>query len=150
MTAKKCTKERDARAKLFCQSKLITFLPFSLPLPSSLLPNTNTVDINCTDIDRIRDDTEEAPGNGRRRGGSAVLLGLEKMAEKFTRYITNTLWSLALLHKFDTELSEIFPGWGQVVSNKRNSFLNVIGNGGYVGTFVSHSFDALPVHLKGK
>ena len=150
MTAKKCTKKPDARAKLFCQSKLIAFLLFSLPSPSSLLPNTNTVDINCTDIGRIRDDTEEAPGNGRRRGGSAVLLGLEKMAENFTRYITNTLWSLALLHKFDTELSEIFPGWGQVVSNKRNSFLNVIGNGGYVGAFVSHSFDALPVHLKGK
>ena len=91
MTAKKCTKKRDARAKLFCQSKLIAFLPFSLPSPSSLLPNTNTVDINCTDIGRIRDDTEEAPGNGRRRGGSAVLLGLEKMAENFTRYITNTL-----------------------------------------------------------
>ena len=91
MTAKKCTKERDARAKLFCQSKLIAFLPFSLPSPSSLLPNTNTVDINCADIDRIRDGTEEAPGDGRRRGGSAVLLGLEKMAENFTRYITNTL-----------------------------------------------------------
>ena len=91
MTAKKCTKKRDARAKLFCQSKPIAFLPFSLPSPSSSLPNTNTVDFNCTDIDRIRDDTEEAPGNGRRRGGSAVLLGLEKMAENFTRYITNTL-----------------------------------------------------------
>ena len=91
MTAKKCTKKRDARAKLFCQSKLIAFLPFSLPSPSSLLPNTNTVDVNCTDIDRIRDGTEEAPADGRRRGGSAVLLGLEKMAENFTRYITNTL-----------------------------------------------------------
>ena len=91
MTAKKCTKKRDARAKLFCQSKLIAFLPFLLPSPSLLLPNTNTVDINCTDIDRIRDGTEEAPGDGRRRGGSAVLLGLEKMAENFTRYITNTL-----------------------------------------------------------
>ena len=52
---------------------------------------TCAVDINCADIDRIRDDTEEAPGDGRRRGGSAVLLGLEKMAENFTRYITNTL-----------------------------------------------------------
>ena len=37
-TAKKCTKKRDARAKLlFCQSKPITFLPFSLPSSSSLL-----------------------------------------------------------------------------------------------------------------
>ena len=37
-TAKKCTKKRDARAKLlFCLSKPIVFLPFSLPSPSSLL-----------------------------------------------------------------------------------------------------------------
>ena len=42
MTAKKCTKKRDARAKLlFCQSKPFAFLPFSLTSPSSLrkLPN---------------------------------------------------------------------------------------------------------------
>ena len=32
MAAKKCTKRRDARAKLlFCKSKPIDFLPFSLP-----------------------------------------------------------------------------------------------------------------------
>ena len=38
MTAKKCTKTRDARAKLlFCQSKPVAFLPFSLMSPSSLL-----------------------------------------------------------------------------------------------------------------
>ena len=37
-TTKKCTKKRDARAKLlFCQSKPIAFLPFSLPSTSSLL-----------------------------------------------------------------------------------------------------------------
>ena len=37
VTAKKCAKRRDARAKLFfCQSKLIGSLPFSLPSPSSL------------------------------------------------------------------------------------------------------------------
>ena len=36
--ARKCTKKRDARAKLlFCQSKPIVFLPFSLTSPSSLL-----------------------------------------------------------------------------------------------------------------
>ena len=36
--AKKRTKNRDARAKLFFrQSKPIAFLPFSLPSPSSLL-----------------------------------------------------------------------------------------------------------------
>ena len=36
-TAEKCTKKRDARAKLlFCLSKPIAFLPFPLPAPSSL------------------------------------------------------------------------------------------------------------------
>ena len=41
-TAKKCTKKRDARAKLlFCQSKPIGFIPFSLPSPSSLLKLPN-------------------------------------------------------------------------------------------------------------
>ena len=38
VTAKKCSKKRAARAKLlFCQSKPITILPFSLTSPSSLL-----------------------------------------------------------------------------------------------------------------
>ena len=37
-TAKKCTKKRDARAKLlFCQSKPIAFLSFLFTSPSSLL-----------------------------------------------------------------------------------------------------------------
>ena len=41
MTAKKCTKKHYARAKLlFCLSKPIAFLPFSLPSPSSLLKLT--------------------------------------------------------------------------------------------------------------
>ena len=38
VTAKKCTKKRGARAELlFCQSKSIAVLPFSLTSPSSLL-----------------------------------------------------------------------------------------------------------------
>ena len=38
MTVKECTKKRDARKKLlFCQSKPIAFLPFSLTSPPSLL-----------------------------------------------------------------------------------------------------------------
>ena len=38
MMAKKCTKKRDACAKLlFYQSKHISLLPFLMPLPSSLL-----------------------------------------------------------------------------------------------------------------
>ena len=44
MTAKKCTKKRDARAELLiCQSEPIAFLPFLLPLPSSLLKLPNIV-----------------------------------------------------------------------------------------------------------
>ena len=44
MTAKKSTKKRDARAELLiCQSKPIAFLPFSLPLPTSLLKLPNIV-----------------------------------------------------------------------------------------------------------
>ena len=35
-TAEKCTKKRDARATLFCLSKPIALLPFSLPSSSSL------------------------------------------------------------------------------------------------------------------
>ena len=42
MTAKKCTKKRDVCAKLlFCQSKTIAFLTFSLPSTSSLLKLPN-------------------------------------------------------------------------------------------------------------
>ena len=41
-TAKKWTEKRDARAKLlFCQSKPIVFLPFSVTSPSSLLKLCN-------------------------------------------------------------------------------------------------------------
>ena len=41
-TAKKCTKKRDAHAKLsFCQSKPIASLTFSLPSPSPLLKLPN-------------------------------------------------------------------------------------------------------------
>ena len=42
MTAKKCTKKRDARAKLlFCVINILLFLTFSLPSPSSLLKLPN-------------------------------------------------------------------------------------------------------------
>ena len=43
VTVNKCAKNRDASAKLlFCQSKPIAFLPFSLTSPSSLLKLPNT------------------------------------------------------------------------------------------------------------
>ena len=42
MTAKKCTKKRDARVKLlFRQSKPIAFLTFSLPSSLLKLPNVS-------------------------------------------------------------------------------------------------------------
>ena len=44
-TAKKCTKKRDARAKLlFCQSKPIALLPLSLTSLSSFLKLPNVSD----------------------------------------------------------------------------------------------------------
>ena len=45
---KEITKKRDERAKLFCQSKPVAFLPFSLTLPSSLfkLP----ILVNCKTV----------------------------------------------------------------------------------------------------
>ena len=56
MTAKKCTKKRNASAKLlFCQSKPIAFLPFSLPLPlpssSVKLPKEAS---NAAEIETVR------------------------------------------------------------------------------------------------
>ena len=53
MTAKKCTKTRDARAKLlFYQFKPIAFLPFSLKSPSSLrrLSNSTLLRVHHEDL----------------------------------------------------------------------------------------------------
>jgi len=51
VTAKKCTKKRNARAKLlFGQSKPIDFLPFSLTSPSSLLKLSNVCRITPAKI----------------------------------------------------------------------------------------------------
>ena len=49
VTLKKCTKKRDTRAKLlFCQSKPVVFLPFSLTLASSLLLKLPIIAVDCT------------------------------------------------------------------------------------------------------
>ena len=53
MTAKKCTKKRDARAKLlFYRSKPVAFLPFSKTSPSSLLtlPNCTLLRVHQGDL----------------------------------------------------------------------------------------------------
>ena len=49
MTENKCTKKCDAHAKLlFCQSKLISLLPFLMPLPPSLLKFPTDMSITAT------------------------------------------------------------------------------------------------------
>ena len=64
MTAKKCTKKRDARAKLlFCQSKLIAFSPFSLTSPSSLLKLPNDDDDDDKDDDNDNDNDGDCAGD---------------------------------------------------------------------------------------
>ena len=51
VTAKKCTKKRGARTYLlFCQSKPISFLPFSLTSPSSLLTLGTDVSITYAEV----------------------------------------------------------------------------------------------------
>ena len=51
VTAKNCTKKRDARTDLlFCQSKPISFLPFSLTSPWSLLTLATDVSITYAEV----------------------------------------------------------------------------------------------------
>ena len=51
VTAKNCTKKRDARTDLlFCQSKPISFLPFSLTSPWSLLKLATDVSITYAEV----------------------------------------------------------------------------------------------------
>ena len=51
MTAKKCTKKRDVRAKsLFCLINPFGFLTFSLPLSLLKVPNINVPNINVPNV----------------------------------------------------------------------------------------------------
>ena len=62
MTAKECTKKRDARAELlFGQSKPSLVLPFSLTSPSSLLELNNN---NDGDNAAAADDDDDDDGSG--------------------------------------------------------------------------------------
>ena len=72
MTAKKCTKKRDARAELlFGQSKPSLVLPFSLTSPLSLLElNNNDGDNAAAAAD---DDDDDDDGSGGGGGGVKVL-----------------------------------------------------------------------------
>ena len=64
VTGKKCTKKRDARAGLlFCQSKPIAVLPFSLTSPSSLR------ELNNNDGDNAAADDDDDDGSSGGGGG---------------------------------------------------------------------------------
>ena len=73
MTAKKCTKKRDARAELlFGQSKPSLVLPFSLTSPLSLLElNNNDGDNAAAAAAAADDDGDDGSGGGG--GGVKVL-----------------------------------------------------------------------------
>ena len=71
MTAKKCTKKRDARAELlFGQSKPSLVLPFSLTSPLSLLELNNNDGDNAA---AAADDDDDDDGSGGGGGGVKVL-----------------------------------------------------------------------------
>ena len=65
MTAKECTKKRDARAELlFGQSKPSLVLPFSLTSPSSLLELNNNNDGDNAAAAAAADDDDDGSGGG--------------------------------------------------------------------------------------
>ena len=65
MTAKECTKKRDARAELlFGQSKPSLVLPFSLTSPSSLLELNNNNDGDNAAAAAADDDDDDGSGGG--------------------------------------------------------------------------------------
>ena len=65
MTAKECTKKRDARAELlFGQSKPSLVLPFSLTSPSSLLELNNNNDGDNAAAAAAADDDDDDDGSG--------------------------------------------------------------------------------------
>ena len=73
MTAKKCTKKRDARAELlFGQSKPSLVLPFSLTSPLSLVELNNNDGDNAAAA-AAADDDDDDDGSGGGGGGVKVL-----------------------------------------------------------------------------
>ena len=75
MTAKKCTKKRDARAELlFGQSKPSLVLPFSLTSPSSLLELNNNDGDNAAAAADDDDDDGIGGGGGDNKGIELFIL----------------------------------------------------------------------------
>ena len=83
MTAKKCTKKRDARAEsLFGQSKPSLVLPFSLTSPLSLLELNNNDGDNAAAA-AADDDDDDDDGSG---GGGGDNKGIELFILTVARY----------------------------------------------------------------
>lgn len=53
-----------------------------------------------------------------------------------------------LLCKFNAELSEVFPGGGQVVADDRDILLNVKNDRGDIRALVTNVLHILPLHLQ--
>ena len=89
MTAKECTKKRDARAELlFGQSKPSLVLPFSLTSPSSLLELNNNDGDNAAAAD---DDDDDGSGGG---GGDNKRIELSILTVARYRYFRRVRSSL--------------------------------------------------------
>ena len=83
MTAKKCTRKRDARAELlFGQSKPSLVLPFSLTSPLSLLELNNNDGDNAAAA-AADDDDDDDDGSG---GGGGDNKGIELFILTVARY----------------------------------------------------------------
>ena len=75
MTAKKCTKKRDARAELlFGQSKPSLVLPFSLTSPLSLVELNNNDGDNAAAAADDDDDDGSGGGGGDNKGIELFIL----------------------------------------------------------------------------
>ena len=92
MTAKKCTKKRDARAELlFGQSKPSLVLPFSLTSPSSLLELNNNNDGDNAAAAADDDDDDDGSGGG---GGDNKRIELSILTVARYRYFRRVRSSL--------------------------------------------------------
>ena len=92
MTAKKCTKKRDARAELlFGQSKPSLVLPFSLTSPLSLLELNNNNDGDNAAAAAADDDDDDGSGGG---GGDNKRIELSILTVARYRYFRRVRSSL--------------------------------------------------------
>ena len=112
MTVEKCTKKRDALAKLlFCLSKPIAFLPFLLPSPSSLrkLPNK-----------------ELKQRQRRRNENGKKAIGLDKQNNNFARASRFFVHFSTVIARLQSETAKfhVLSRTGKIDNNLLFRFLN--------------------------